>query len=462
MRHLLAAATALSLFATPAFAQSGAPQSTTLRGGAEPDYAAAIRADYDKSLAAMWDDFHRNPELSFKEVRTAAKMAAALRAIPGMVVTEKVAQTGVVGVLKNGAGPVVLVRADMDGLPVEEKSGLPNASKARGVDPDGNDVPVMHACGHDTHIVGLVATARTLARLKDRWAGTIVFVVQPAEERIGGARRMIEDGLYTRFPKPQYALAYHSNSEGATGTVTASEGIQYSSSDSVDITVPGIGAHGAAPHAGKDPVYMASQLVIALQGLISRERQPLWPGVITVGSFHSGLKHNIISDQAKLQVTVRANDEKTRAQLVEGIKRVARGVGELNGMPADKMPVVTVIEGTPTTINDAGLARRLNGVMAATLGAQNVVPFQQKGMGAEDFAYFVAPGTGVKGYYFAVGGTPKAVIDAATNGGPPVPSHHSPLFKVDPQAVVTTGAIAMTAAVLDLMKPGAGGAGAGN
>lgn len=440
MRHLLAA-TALTLVASPALA--------------EPDYAATIRADYDKSLAAMWDDFHRNPELSFKETRTAAKMAAALKAIPGMVVTEKVGQTGVVGVLKNGAGPVVLVRADMDGLPVEEKSGLANASRARQVGTDGVENPVMHACGHDTHIVGLVATARTLAKLKDRWAGTVVFVVQPAEELVGGAEGMIKDGLYTRFPKPQYALAYHSNSEGLNGTVSASEGIQYSSSDTVDILVPGIGAHGASPHAGKDPVYMASQIVIALQGLISRERQPLQPGVITVGAFHAGTKHNIISDQAKLSVTVRANDEKTRAQLLAGIKRIAQGVGELNGMPADKLPVVTVVQGTPTTINDGDLARRLNKVMAATLGADKVIPFQQKGMGAEDFAAFVAPEHGVKGYYFGVGGTPQAAFDAAANGGPPVPSHHSPLFKVDPQAVVTTGAIAMTAAVLDLLKPGA-------
>jgi hippurate hydrolase len=440
MRFLLAA-TALASVAHPALA--------------EPDYAAAIRADYDKSLAPLWDDFHRHPELSFKETRTAAKMAAALRAVPGMQVTEKVGGTGVVGVLKNGAGPVVLVRADMDGLPVEEKSGLANASTDRQVGIDGVEAPVMHACGHDTHIVGLLATARRLAAIKDRWAGTIVFIVQPAEERVGGAAAMLKDGLYTRFPKPDYALAYHSNSEGLAGTVSASEDIQYSSSDSVDIVVPGIGAHGASPQAGKDPVYMASQLVIALQGLVSRERQPLRPAVITVGSFHAGLKHNIISDQAKLQVTVRANDEATRAQLLAGIRRVAQGIGELNGMPADKMPVVTVIEGTPTTINDGDLARRLNKVMATTLGADKVIPFQQKGMGAEDFAAFVEPKYGVKGYYFAVGGTQQAAFDAAAKGGPPIPSHHSPLFKVDPQAVVTTGATAMTAAVLDLLKPGA-------
>ncbi len=440
MRHLLLAAAALGAFAPPA--------------SAEPDYAAAIRADYDTSLAAMWDDFHRHPELSFKEERTAAKMAAALRAIKGVQVTEKVGGTGVVGVLKNGNGPVVLVRADMDGLPVEEKSGLANASTVRQVGVDGVEAPVMHACGHDTHIVGLLATARRLAALKDRWAGTVVFVVQPAEERVGGAAAMVKDGLYTRFPKPNYALAYHSNSEGLAGTVSASEDIQYSSSDSVDIIVPGIGAHGASPQAGKDPVYMASQLVIALQGLVSRERQPLRPAVITVGSFHAGLKHNIISDQAKLQVTVRANDEATRAQLLAGIRRVARGIGELNGMPADRMPVVTVIEGTPTTINDAALARRLNAVMATTLGADKVIPFQQKGMGAEDFAAFIEPKYGIKGYYFAVGGTQQAAFDAAAKGGPPIPSHHSPLFKVDPQAVVTTGATAMTAAVLDLLKPG--------
>jgi amidohydrolase len=437
MRHLLLAA---AFIASPAAAQ-------------EPDYAAAVRADYKAELASMFDWFHRNPELSFKETKTAARMAAELRKVAGMTVTEGVGGTGVVGVLKNGAGPVILLRADMDGLPVEEKSGLPNASKARQVGVDGVEAPVMHACGHDTHITAMVGTAKRLAALKDRWKGTLVFVVQPAEERVGGASAMLKDGIYTRFPKPDYALAFHVASELPTGKVTASEGIQYSSSDSVDITVPGIGAHGASPHMGKDPVYMASQLVVALQGLISREQQPLKPGVITVGSFHAGLKHNIISDEAKLQVTVRANDEEERARLIAGIRRVAKGVGELNGMPADRMPVVTVTEGTPTTINDAALARRLNSVMARTLGAANVVPFDQRGMGAEDFAYFVQPDTRVRGYYFAVGGTPQAAIDAARSGGPPVPSHHSPLFKITPEPAIVTGTIAMTAAVLDLAQP---------
>ena len=428
---------------------------------AEPDYAPAVRADYARDLAQTFEWFHRNPELSFKETKTAARMAAELRKVPGVVVTEGVGGTGVVGVMKNGAGPVVLVRADMDGLPVEEKSGLGYASTVRQVGVDGVETPVMHACGHDTHITSMIGTARRLAAMKDRWAGTVMFVVQPAEERVGGAKAMVADGLYTRFAKPDYALAFHVAADLASGKVSASEGIQYASSDSVDIIVPGIGAHGASPHAGKDPVYMASQLVIALQGLISREQQPLKPGVITVGSFHSGLKHNIISDEARLQVTVRANDEAERKRLIDGIKRIARGVGELNGMPEDKMPVVNVIEGTPTTINDRDLAQRLNGVMKAALGDDAFVPFEQKGMGAEDFTYFVQPDTGVKGYYFAVGGTPQAAFDAAAKGGPAVPSHHSPLFKVAPEPAIVTGTIAMTAAVLELMKPGGAGAGAG-
>jgi hippurate hydrolase len=415
---------------------------------------AAVTADYRGSLAPLFDWFHRNPELSFKEVNTAARMAKELRAVPGMTVTEKVGGTGVVGVMKNGPGPTVLLRADMDGLPVQEDSGLSYASKARQVDIDGIEKPVMHACGHDTHITGLVGTARRLAARRADWSGTVLFVVQPAEERVGGAKAMVADGLYSRFPKPDYALAWHVASGLPTGTVSASEDIQYSSADSVEILVPGIGAHGASPHAGRDPVYMGSQIVIALQGLVSRERMPLDPAVITVGRFNAGLKHNIISDKAELQLTVRANSVAERDRLIAGIRRVARGVGELNGMPADKMPVVTVSESTSVTRNDPALARRLNAAMVRTLGAASVPPFVQQGMGAEDFAHFVTPQTGVKGYYFAVGGTPRAALDAAARGGPPVPSHHSNLFKIDPEGSIVTGTLAMTAAVLNLLgKP---------
>ena len=376
-------------------------------------------------------------------------MAAELRAA-GVEVTEGVGGTGVVGLLKNGDGPLLLLRADMDGLPVPEKTGLPYASTATQVGQDGKEYPVMHACGHDVHITSMVGTARQLAAMKDRWKGTLMFVVQPAEERVGGAKAMIEDGLYDRFGKPDAALAFHVTSMLPTGKISASEGIQYSSADSVDIMVPGIGAHGASPHMGRDPVYIASQIVTGLQSVVSREVGPLSPAVITVGAFQSGLKHNIISDRADLQLTVRANDEDTRAQLLAAIERIAVNTGKAHGLPDDLPVTVKVSEGTPVTNNDPELARQLNGVMKRELGEAVFVPFEQKGMGAEDFAYFVADELGVPGYYFAVGGTPPEAFAAAENGGPPVPSHHSPLFKVSPEESVTLGTQAMIAAVLEL------------
>ena len=418
---------------------------------AAPDFAPAIKADYDRDLGQLFDWFHRNPELSFKETKTAARMAVELRKVPGVTVTERVGGTGVVGVMKNGAGPTVLVRADMDGLPVEEKSGLANASRVRQVGVDGVESPVTHACGHDVHITSMIGTARRLAAMKDRWHGTVVFIVQPAEERVGGAKAMLADGLYTRFPKPDYALAFHVASALPTGTVSGSEAIQWSSSDSVDITVHGVGAHGASPDVGKDPVYIGSQIVVALQGIISRERSPMKPGVITVGAFHSGTKHNIISDRADLQVTVRANDEATRAQLLAAIRRVAEGVGRMNGLPDNLMPEVKVVEGVPTTINDGPLARRINAAFVRDLGPASVRPFEQTSMGAEDFAQYVAAGTNVPGFYFVVGGTPAAAFAAAKAGGPAIPSHHSPLFKIDPEPSVRFGTEAMTVAVLELL-----------
>ena len=440
MRLLRTATAAIALAATslsaPAFADAG-------------EIAASIDADYDSYLAPLFVHFHKNPELSFLETQTAARMAKELRAA-GVDVTEGVGGTGVVGMLKNGDGPLILLRADMDGLPVPEKSGLDYASVAMQVGQDGKEYPVMHACGHDVHITSMVGTARWLTENKGEWSGTVMFVVQPAEERVGGAKAMLADGLYDRFGTPDYALAFHVSSGLPTGMVSASEGIQYSSSDSVDIMVPGIGAHGASPHAGRDPVYIASQIVTALQSIISREVMPLSPGVITVGSFHAGSKHNIISDRADLQLTVRSNDEEVRAQLLAAIERIAVNIGKAHGLP-DDMPVeVKVVEGTPVTNNDPELARRLNNVMKRELGQQAFVAFEQQGMGAEDFAYFVAQDLGVPGYYFAVGGTSQAAFDAADNGGPAVPSHHSPPFKIAPKESVTVGTRAMIAAVMDL------------
>ena len=419
---------------------------------AEPDFAAAIRADYKASGAALFDWFHRNPELSYKEVSTSARMAKELRSIPGIAVTEKVGGTGVVGVMKNGTGPVVLVRADMDGLPLEEKSGLPNASKARQVGIDGIESPVMHACGHDTHITALVATAKRLAAMKDRWSGTVVFVVQPAEERIGGARKMLDDGLYTRFPKPEYALAFHVDADEPTGKIVADPGIRSSSADSVDIIIHGVGSHGASPHQGKDPIVMGAEIVMALQTLVSREIDPHAPGVVTVGAFHSGSKHNIISDRADLQLTVRTDDEAVRKTLLDGIKRIAANVGRMNGLPENRLPEVKLsTESTPVNINDPALTERMRGVFARAFGGDVLISSPRTGMGAEDFAYFVQPEHKVPGFYFTVGGTPQAAIDAAKAGGPPVPGHHSPYFKVDAEAAVVLGATARTTAVLDLL-----------
>ena len=410
---------------------------------------AAVEADYDSYLAPLFVHFHKNPELSYLENETAKRMASELRDA-GLEVTENVGGTGVVGMVRNGEGPLIMLRADMDGLPVQEKSGLDYASIATQVGQDGKEYPVMHACGHDVHITSMVGTARRLMAMKDKWSGTLMFIVQPAEERVGGAKAMLADGLYDRFGKPDYALAFHVASPLPTGIVSAAEGIQYSSSDSLDITVPGIGAHGASPHRGRDPVYIASQIVTALQSIVSREVMPLSPAVITVGSFHAGSKHNIISDEANLQLTVRSNDEAVRAQLLESIERVAVNVGKAHGLP-DNLPVkVEHIAGTPVTYNDPGLARRLNNVMKRDLGEEAFIPFEQKGMGAEDFAYFVAEDLGVPGYYFAVGGTPQAAFDAEDAGGARVPSHHSPLFKIAPRESVTLGTRAMIAAVLDL------------
>jgi amidohydrolase len=437
--RMLATLLATSLFAAPALAG--------------PDFAPAVDADYAAHLEKLFIDFHKNPELSFKETRTAAIMAKELRAVGGITVTEGVGGTGVVGVMKNGDGPVVLVRADMDGLPLKEDSGLPYMSSVTQTDIDGVVKPVMHACGHDVHITSMIGTARQLAKMKDRWKGTVLFVVQPGEERIDGARRMLADGLYTRFPKPDYAVAFHVTAGIPTGKIGLESGISSSSSDSVDITIHGIGTHGAAPHLGKDPIVMGAEIVMALQTLVSREIAPLKPGVVTVGSFHSGFKHNIISDKAELQLTVRSDDEDTRKKLLDGIKRIAANVGRMNGLPEDKLPQVKVgFESTPVTLNDPELTKRVRGAITSAFG-DNIIHYEERaGMGAEDFAYFIQKDMGVPGAYFIVGGTPQAEIDAGKAGGKPVSGHHSPFFKIDPKPSVTLGTTAMTVAVLDLLK----------
>ncbi|MEP4060059.1 amidohydrolase, partial [Parasphingorhabdus sp.] len=446
MKHLLAlAATTALIWTTPLLAQNSARSS---------DLAAAVATDYDQNLEALFIDFHRNPELSYKETRTAAIIAKQWRA-SGFTVTEKVGGTGVVAVMKNGDGPTLMLRADMDGLPLVEDSGLDYMSTAKQVSIDGEEKPVMHACGHDVHITSLIGTARQMSARKAQWSGTLVLIAQPAEERIGGAKLMLDDGLYTRFPKPDFAMAFHVSADTPTGKLELSPGISYSSSDSVDIIVHGVGAHGASPHRGKDPIVMGAQIIMNLQTIVSREIAPLKPGVITVGSFHSGFKHNIISDKATMQLTVRSDDADTRAQLLEGIKRIATNVGRMNGLPEDKLPEVKVShESTPANYNDEALTKRIQNLFSARFGDTVFDNKPREGMGAEDFAYFVQPNTDVPGVYFAVGGTPQADFDREDAGGAPVPSHHSPFFKVAPRESVTLGTEAMTAAALDLLAPG--------
>ena len=410
-----------------------------LAAGAAPGFAqdaglkAAVKADYDANLGALFDHFHRNPELSGMEVQTAARMAQELRAL-GYEVTTGVGGTGVVAVLKNGAGPTVMIRADMDGLPLLETSGLANASTARQVDSDGTEKPVMHACGHDVHITALVGTARQLAARKANWSGTLILIAQPAEERIFGARAMINDGLYTRFPKPDYALAFHVSADTPIGKIEAPLGATSSSSDSVDITVHGVGTHGASPHLGVDPILVASQIVVSLQSLRSRETNPLEGAVVTVGAIHGGIKHNIISDRVDMQLTVRADSPEVRTQLLDGIDRVSRNTALALGVPEDRLPTVTrsALESTPPTVNDAATAARVRAAFAAGLGEDILIEQPRSGMGAEDFAHFVTPESGVKGVYFAVGGTPADQVDSA-------PGHHSPLFRITPEPAVTLG-----------------------
>lgn len=416
----------------------------------------AIQADYDEHLWSLFDHWHRNPELSLMETKTAARLAEELRGT-GCRVREGVGGTGVVAIMENGTGPMVMMRADMDGLPVEEKSGLANASTATQESPiTGQTVPVMHACGHDVHITSLVGTARRMAAMREQWSGTLMLIGQPAEERVIGARAMMEDNLWSRFGKPDYALAFHVWCGGEAGKLAVSSGSPYAGSDSVDITVHGVGAHGASPHRGKDPIVLGAQIVLALQTLVARELPPRDPGVVTVGSFHAGAKHNIISDRAVLQLTVRNTSRETRKLLLEGIKRIAENLGRAAGLPEDKLPEVAYSESTPPTINDANLAQRLRKVWVENMSPDVMmddafVTKHRKGMGAEDFPFFTTDPP-IPSVYFSVGGTPKAEIDAEAAGGPKVPSHHSPFFKISPEPSITTGVEATVLALLDLMK----------
>ena len=400
-------------------------------------------------LVALYKDLHSHPELGFQEHRSAAIMAAEARKA-GFTVTEKVGGTGIVAVMVNGAGPTVLIRADMDALPVREMTGLPYASSAIGKLPDGSDAAVMHACGHDIHMTVWTGVAREMAASRDKWAGTLVMIGQPAEESVGGARAMIKDGLFTRFPRPDFALALHDNSTMPAGQVSVPPDRALAASNSVNIDVKGIGGHGAYPFTTKDPIVLAARIVGALQTLVSRENDPFKPAVVTVGAFNGGNRNNIIPDGVKMQLTVRSYDADQQQRLIDGIGRIARGEAIAAGIPDALMPVVTADRGTEVTRNTPDLAARVRQALVAKLGADRVVD-REPSMAGEDFNQFNLADPRIATTIFWLGGVRQAQWDAALQGGPAIPSLHNSGWAPDPAPTIATGVEAMSAAAMDLL-----------
>ncbi len=400
----------------------------------------AVAADLP-SLTTIYRDLHANPELSLNEARSSAIMAAEARKL-GFTVTENVGGHGVVAVMRNGPGKTLLIRADMDALPLTEKTGLAYASKTPGV---------MHACGHDTHMTGWIGTARRMAAMKASWSGTLIMIGQPAEERVSGAASMLKDGLYSRFPKPDVALAFH-DSPLPAGVIGYTDGFALANVDGIDIKVKGVGTHGAAPHLGKDPILLASQIVVALQSLVSREIDPLEAGVVTVGVFKGGTKRNIISDEVLLQLTVRSYKPEVRKKLLEGITRIARGEAIAAGLPEDRMPEVTSDgESADATFNTHAISQQMAKLFTARFGSERIraVP---SAMASEDFGQFSAGFPGTESMIFWVGGTPNTVWDSAGGDPAKIPGLHSPQWAPDAEKVISTAVEAMTAAALDVLK----------
>jgi len=422
----------------------------------------SLDAMVDREIAQLVSTYkmlHAAPELSHYEVKTSAFFAAQLRAF-GYEVTEHVGKFtqpnwkgyGVIAVMKNGDGPTVLVRTDLDALPVEEKTGLPYASTVKTKNDAGQDVSVMHACGHDIHITNMLGTAKMLAQLKNQWRGTLVLIGQPAEETIDGAKAMLADGLYSKIPKPDFAIALHDNAELEAGKLAYCPGFALANSTSVEITIRGIGGHGSKPESTKDPIVVAAQTIVALQTIVSRENSPLDPAVVTVGSIHGGAKSNIIPDEVKLQLSVRSYKEEVRQRILASIARIAKNTALAAGIPEALAPIVKVsdTEVTPATYNDPKLTERLAGAFEKTLGASNVVRWPPI-MGSEDFGNFSLDNQ-IPSCMFWLGAVEPTKVEASKTSGKPLPSLHSSLFEPLPEPTLRTGVKAMTTAVLELMK----------
>ena len=412
------------------------------------------------SLLATYKDLHSHPELSWHEEKTSAFVAKELRAT-GCEVTENFGKYdnpnlksyGVIGMMKNGTGPTVLVRTDMDALPVHEETALPYASNVVTKNDEGKDVPVGHMCGHDAHMSAFIGTARALQRLKDQWAGTIMFVAQPAEETGNGARALLNSGLYNRFGKPDFALGFHDKADLQTGHIGITPGYTYANVDSVDVTVRGIGGHGAYPHKTKDPVVLAAEMINAWQTIASRENNPLDPIVVTVGSIHGGTKHNIIPDEVKMQLTVRTYKSDVRDRVLKAIDEIAKGIANAGGVPVDRAPIVNVLNNqfTPATYNNPDLTKRLVAVWKNVLGADNV-EIVDPTMGGEDFSEYSLPDHSIPAVDFHIGAVDPEKIVQFKKEGKELPSLHSSKFAPVPEPTIRVGIIGMTSAVLELMK----------
>ncbi|WP_374011280.1 amidohydrolase [Massilia sp. Se16.2.3] len=428
------AATVLASLALPVLAQSPAPLKN--------EVAARVNAMYPW-LDTVYKDLHAHPEIAFQEVRTAGKLAGEMRKL-GFTVTEKVGKTGIVAVYKNGAGPTVLVRTELDGLPMEEKTGLPYASRARALG-DGRESFVAHSCGHDVHMSAWLGAARTLTELKNTWKGTLVFIGQPAEETVSGAKAMLADGLFTRFPKPDYAFALHSWPL-AHGTVGYNVGAVSSNSDAIEIVFKGRGGHGSAPDKSIDPIAIAARFVVDVQTVVSREKDPKEFGVVTIGAIQGGTVGNIIPDSVQVRGTIRSYSPATRARLLDGVRRVATASAAMAGAPA---PDVQLIAGGAAIVNSEALVTRTEAVFKDAFGdakAQRMPAMTA----SEDFSMYV--NEGVPSMFFFTGVyDPKAVADAEREGGKPIAFNHSPFYAPVPEPSIKTAAQAMSLAVLNVM-----------
>ncbi len=426
---------------------------------AHADAAPAAQADRVlPDVVALYRELHAAPELSRAELATAARLARELKA-RGFEVTENVgryaggrAAHGVVGVLRNGAGPTLLIRADMDALPVEEKTGLPYASRVRAHNDAGVDVPVMHACGHDVHVSALVGVAGVMSALRDRWHGTLVLLGQPSEETLDGAQALLADGLYARFPRPDVVLALHDTPELPAGKVGVTPGDAMATSTNIDVLVRGVGGHGSTPDRTRDPVVLAANIVMQLQTVVAREVSPFDQAVLTVGTIHGGAKRNIIPDEVKLELNLRAYREEVRTRMVESVARIVRAAALGAGVPEDRLPVVTVLDGeyAPVLRNDPAVTGRLVDAFRTALGRDAVVALPPV-MASEDFGRLGLAGA-IPTVMFSLGAIRPADFEAAPREGRPLPSLHSPLFAPDPEPTLRTGIVAMSAGALELLR----------